>query len=518
MNAIAYAQYQLAGGHRKLARWVIAFAVLTALGIVVWMRTGGGLVAAASAARIPLTVTLGVLLVILVNMRIAGAIKRDNMLDMSRSHRLMPQSAPAAILGYLIGPSVPVLAAAGVMVLAGVVCTLVAGGNPAAWLAVCGILLMFALMSWCLTAAGSFSGKPARGEKPKGGIGWVPWVILGPSLGTGGALLVVVPWLAVILSPLIGQTVFSIRRVEQISWAHAASGALQAAFAAVFFAAACRRYRRDDLPAFSARLWLYLMLLIVLGSLIGISRFNDFRPGFFDQATLILNVAVPATLTLLLLMLAAPLGAAESEATGWRYRRNTGDPLADESRPQLRPAMVLVQFLLLCAPLAIFTPDVEGMWQYVAEGASFNPLIVFERGIWLRTWSLTGAAFACCAVLIWSLVRIGSRVGGGRFLLLIALILWLTPLIAAGVWAFRQDAHLGRLLNPIASFSSPGTIWTVWCGTTDDLSTPWGGDHIMTLPAPWLWPGVAFQAAVALVAVIVALRVPDRAAEPVTRE
>ena len=30
--------------------------------------------------------------------RIAGAIKRDNLLDMSRSHRLMPQPASAAIV------------------------------------------------------------------------------------------------------------------------------------------------------------------------------------------------------------------------------------------------------------------------------------------------------------------------------------------------------------------------------------------------------------------------------------
>src|SRR5688572_22774778 len=372
MNAIGYAQYQLAGGHRRLARWVIAFTVLTALAFVVWSRTSGGLNAAASAARVPLAITLGILLIIISNIRIGNAIKRDSMLDMSRSHRLMPQTAQAAVLGYIIGPCIPVLAACGVIVLAGTICTLVVGGNPAAWLMACGILLLFAAMSWCLTAASSFTGKPARGEKGKGGFGWVAWVILGPALGTGGAMLVVVPWLAVILSPLIGQTVFAIRRVDQISWAHAAAGAMQVSFAAIFFVAACRRYRRDDLPAFNPRLWLGIVLLIVVGSVIGISRFNSFRPAIFDQALLVLNVAVPATLTLLLLVLAGPLAAAEAEATRWRYRRKAHDPLADESRPSLMSAPALALFVLACVPMLVFTPDLEGISQYMDEFDELN--------------------------------------------------------------------------------------------------------------------------------------------------
>ena len=258
MNAIGYAQFQLSGGTRRLLRWVLVFVVLTALGLAAWSRTGVGFAAAASSARFPLTLALGILLIFIVNMRIGGAIKRDAMLDMSRSHRLMPQTASAAVLGYIVGPSLPVLAAAGVVVLAGVVCTLRAGGNPATWLMVSGILGVFATMTWCLTAAGSFTGKAGRGQK-RGGIGWLPWVIIGPSLGTGGALLMLVPWLAVVLGPLIGQTVFGIRRVDQITWAHGASGAIQAAFAGIFFVAACRRYRRDDLPAFNAFLWLAIV-------------------------------------------------------------------------------------------------------------------------------------------------------------------------------------------------------------------------------------------------------------------
>ena len=53
----------------------------------------------------------------------------------------------------------------------------------------------------------------------------------------------------------------------------------------------------------------------MIGSVVGIARFEAFRPGFFESALLVHNVAVPATLTLLLLLLAGPLSAAEAEAT-----------------------------------------------------------------------------------------------------------------------------------------------------------------------------------------------------------
>ena len=46
---------------------------LTVLGIVVWTRTSGTLAVAASASRVPLAVTLGVLLVIIANARITAA-------------------------------------------------------------------------------------------------------------------------------------------------------------------------------------------------------------------------------------------------------------------------------------------------------------------------------------------------------------------------------------------------------------------------------------------------------------
>ena len=100
----------------------------------------------------------------------------------------------------------------------------------------------------------------------------------------------------------------------------------------------------------------------------------------------------------------------------------------------------------------------------------------------------------------------------------LVLLLWLAPLVAAGVWAFREDGHLQQLLNPLASFSTLGTIWTAWCGTSPQTDNIWVDSHVMTAPAPMLWPGVAFQGVVALAAVVAALRVPNRYARPATRD
>jgi hypothetical protein len=269
--------------------------------------------------------------------------------------------------------------------------------------------------------------------------------------------------------------------------------------------------------AFSPRLWLGIVLLIVVGSVIGISRFNAFKPAFFDQAFLVLNIAVPATLTLLLLLLAGPLASAEGETTRWRYRLNAGDPLAGESLPAWKSPPTLLLYVVSCTPLMVFTPDLEGISQYLDASEELNPLALFNREVWIRTWLFTGAAFMCGAALIWALVRIGSRLGGGRLLMLVVMILWLGPMLLAGAWAFRQDAHLGRLLNPIATFSPPGAIWTAWSGSRpDELNVQM--IHAMAGPYPWLWPGVAFQAVVALAACAAALRVRDRFAQPATRE
>lgn len=510
MNAIGYAHYQLNGGTRRLLRWTGAVAVLATIGLMLWSRVMGGLSATAGAARFPLSLALAGLLIILCNIRAGGAVRRDAMLDMSRSHRLMPQSTVSAVLGYIFGPSLPVLAGAGVVVLIGSICAVIAGGNPATWLTICLILVVFAAMTWCFTVAASFGGKDRKG-KPTGGIGWIPWAVLGPLFGTGGLIFAVAPFVAVLLGPLAGRSVFAVRRPDQITWAHLASGAMQVAFATIFFAAACRRYRRDDVPALGAPLWLAVIALIVIASILGIEYFEYFRPGIFDGLDGSPNIAMPATLALLLLLLTAPISANETESTAWRYRRNVGDPFADESKPALASWQVLAAFLLVCMPLAVVRPAFEGGASWTQASAQSSSLA--------HVWGLTGASFACGALLIWGLVRIYHRLGaGGGYLRWLVFGLWVAPLIGAGIWAMRQTGDLSRLFNPAMSFSTPGALIVAWNGLLPEGASNLAASGLQLQRPLIFWPGVAFQALVAMAAIIVALRVPDRSAEPASRE
>lgn len=511
MNAIGYAHYQLNGGTRRLLRWTAAVAVLATIGLMLWSRVMGGVAATAGAARFPLSLALAGLLVILCNIRAGGAVRRDAMLDMSRSHRLMPQSTTSAVLGYIFGPSLPVLAAAGVIVLIGSICAVIAGGNPATWLTICLILVVFAAMTWCFTVAASFGGKDKKG-KPTGGIGWIPWAVLGPLFGTGGLIFAIAPFVAVLLGPLAGRTVFAVRRPDQITWAHLASGAIQIAFAMIFFAAACRRYRRDDVPALGAPLWLAVIALIVIASILGIEYFDYFRPGMFDGLDGSASVAMPATLALLLLLLTAPVSANESESTAWRYRRNVGDPFADESKPALASWQVLAMFLLLCTPLAVIRPTFEGGLAWTQQGMAQRPPLGHVLG-------LTGASFLCGALLIWALVRIHHRLGaGGGYLRWLVFGLWVAPLIVAGMWTMRQTGDLSRLFNPAISFSTPGGIIVAWNGLLPEGAANLSASGLQLQRPLSFWPGVVFQALIAIAAIIVALRVRDRSAEPASRE
>lgn len=506
MNAVGYAHYQLNGGTRRLVRWVILVGVLAAVWLMVGARSGGGIAAAAAGLRFPASIALGVLLVIFCNIRIAAAVRRDATLDMLRSHRLMPQPTSSAIVGYIVGPALPVLAAAGVVVLIGSTCMVIGGGNPATWLTVTLILTVFAAMTWCFTVAGSLGPKPDKKNRGGGGIGWIPWALIGPAFGSGGLIFVVAPFVAVLLGPLSGRTIFAIRRPDQITWAHLVSGAMHVALAGVFFAGACRRYRRDDVPVLSAPLWLVLVALVVIGSILGIEYFDAFRPGFYSELPSHAATAMPGTLTLLLLLLAAPLLASEWESAAWQLRRRAEDPFAHESRPALLSWQTLGLFVVLCIPLGVVQPDAPGA---TVEGA-LRPVS--------DVWLLTACSFLSGAVLIWALVRVmQKRNAGGSYAFWFVFLLWDLPVMAAAGWSLHKSGSMTGIFNPFISFSTPGAFAAAWNGLLPSA----GGAHPWNLeqrPASVFWPGVAFQALIAGSAVVAAWRIPDRSADLATRD
>ena len=492
MNAIGYAHFELNGGLRKVVRWSAGFALLSIAAVASWARySGGGVASVAQWAQGPLMGAIAVFLILVANLRIAAAVKLDATLNMSRSHRLMPQSPASAVAGYIVGPALAAMSAAGAAFLVGFGMVIFAGGDPLAWMASCALVSIFALLTWCVTVAG---GLATTGGKARGS-GWVAWVFIGPMFGRGMGILGLLPGVAVVLGPLIGESAFSLRRPDQITWALGASCLVQLALAALLFGAACRRYARDDRPGISAPAWVGLFAVMVTATLLGIWRFDAFQPTFIrsmDGATP--AMAVPAFLTVLLLLCAGPIQAAEQEAAAYRYRRAAGDELADEFKPSLTAGGFCVLLVAMSAALMVFGPPATHEWQGIPLGGEA------AEPTWTSAWSITMASFACGVALLWAQVRVLGRLKMRGGYVWIALTLWAIPLVAAGGLSIWRRGDLDELLSPLAAFSSPGAIWTAW--------------HVAD---PLQWVGVGYQALLAVVAGAVALRVPDRIGTPIER-
>jgi hypothetical protein len=110
-----------------------------------------------------------------------------------------------------------------------------------------------------------------------------------------------------------------------------------------------------------------------------------------------------------------------------------------------------------------------------------------------------------------------KRNAGGSYAFWLVFLLWVLPVMAAAGWSLHKSGSMTGIFNPLISFSTPGAFAAAWNG----LRQSGGGVHPwnLELQVPSVfWPGVAFQALIAGLAVVAAWRVPDRSADLATRE
>ena len=341
-----------------------------------------------------------------------------------------------------------------------------------------------------------------------GGIGWVWGVGLGALFGTYGKVFVAVPWTATIAAPASGRTVFNLRTVEALTVGHAVGIAMHAALALLLFVAACRRWARPDRPAFSTTLWLALIALVVAGTLAGVGWSADLRPFNSDYFTPEPGITLPASIAVLLLLCHGPILAAEKQSLAHRVRVNVADPAADEDKPRIPPWLAAVFAGALLLPLALLRPaaspeDFESL-ALVVGPSGVEPGFVQQQlldALRPQAWLVTAACVLAGLATAWALVRLLTRLRAGWAYFWIYLAMWAVPVaLAAGLVAW-ETGELEQPLSGLSAFGLPGALLVAWNGA--DASA---------------WPGVAFQAVVALVLVLLALRAPDRAAKPATRE
>jgi hypothetical protein len=441
-NAITRAQFQLRGGWRSaLIFGGLAVAAIAALALITLGTQGG----AAAGARVLGGWVTGLLiaqamLCVLVGASVVGtAIKKDVLSGLIESHRLMPVRPVHAAIGYVAG-AVAVPAAVGTALFAcGLVATSLAGVPISYWLAANLILLLFSAFWWTVVAFVTFATK---------GTGFLIGVVIAGVWVSGGQLLNVLPPMAVLVSPLIGPSIFDARLGEQVTWAYGASAVAQMVFAGIFLVGAGRRYRSDLQPALGVAWALALLAAWTAVTLVGLQWWDVFRPTWmrlpFGDYDGLGKTAAFVTLSVMLLAMAVPIAAAA------RARR---DARVAEALGETNPARTRVRFpagavMLLSAALALAPLLLPAVQQ-----------LAIHRDALIATVAIVLAV----AVLVHGLSRLGLALAGaaGGFVVVGLLLFGVLPVIADVLLAASSPQRRDGL-TMISDFSPFAALVRQW--------------------------------------------------------
>lgn len=458
-NPIAYAHLQLRGGWKNLLLTVGAYALVLGTVIIATVRMNPGTPATTALAAwtsILLVFQLGIFL-LFGCATVCSALRTDTASRMIESHRLMPVHPGWAVFGYLLGAESQILAMAAATFLLGLITNLGAGSPPMRWIVPNLILAVFAAFVWLVMLFASFINKSG----PR-----VITVLTFIAFTTQGMILFVLPGLTVLVSPLIGDTIFARRAWGSgINQQYAIAMAAQCALGAILFIGAARKYRRPEAPAFGTLLALIFLAAWVAVSAVGIDRWEEFQPRFQRDASVGHVARFLFSLAVTMLLALVPVAASVRADADWRRRRRLDDPA-----PMRRPFPPVLAVLFAAAVALALLP--------VAFRSEQN-----VRDVSLRTAAtvLFFLLFGCY------LLRIVYR-GGGRGLFLVGLLViltWVAPFIIDLIRHAMTDAYDDPVLGMIMTFSPLGLLIELW--DSKPMSTT---------------PGLAFQAALAALAAL----------------
>jgi hypothetical protein len=380
------------------------------------------------------TAVLGLQLAILILYgcsMVGNAVRRDISSGLLESHRLMPVPAGAAVTGYLLGPTYSAMMLAGVNLIIGTTTGTLGGVPMEKWFTANAVTALFVVFLWIAIAFSAFLAKNAFG------------MVLGlmfPAMMSGGAVVSVVPALSVLISPLMGNSIFGMFwRGGGIPASYPWSFAAQFVFGAIFFRGAMRRYRRDDVPALGVVLGLMLLAAWVATSAVAVLRWEDVRPTWGPPTDINRGLQmISALLTSALIGLVAVGGSSRAAVEWMRTLIVTGQ------RPRRRPAPPP---LIACAAVAVVLVLVA-----VSPPPELpRPQALVHVGVVLLAFLLSMSY----------LLRIFYRAGRKAVVVGIAWIIvtWLMPM---GIDAIRQTM-LPKDSPPVFSLGSPlGTLIDLW--------------------------------------------------------
>lgn len=432
-NALAYAHFRLRGGFKASA--ILTALAMFGLGILIFITVrlagdSGRTVFGWATACLGLGAAS---LLLFGPMRISNAIRQDIQSKMIESHRLMPLPPSHAISGYIIGGGAPaVIFFAGVFLVGGITAS-AAGINMARWTFACGVLLSFSVFMFVGCAFASMSGKMGAA------FIFIPFLVLYMS---GGGLLPFLPGITVLISPIIGQSVFDLRgKGFDLPATYAISFFMQMCFSSIFFIAAARKYRRADAIGMDSILGVLLLACWVAVSWIGMRAWEDFRPRGLPMGNpgVAPNYHVIISMIIALTAAIVPLVSNAREQTRWRWHERVRDP-APLPRPIPPTAIILAAtVLIILLPLAPITPS-------ASLGAD----------VYLRCAAVIFMALAALHFVIASAYGLRMRAGFPVVGWLFAF--WVLPILIDLVRFGLGDQGEVEPLNGFATISPIGTI------------------------------------------------------------
>jgi len=463
-NALAWAHFRLRGGWRRsLTIAAVVVLVLGALAIAtvrfdpnsnqaLWGWTVGllGLQAACLVFYIP--------------GRIGTTIKADVQSKMIESHRLMPTPPAHAVAGYILGAATQPLVFGGGVFFVGALVSSAAGIELPRWAFANAVLLVFAMFTWVLSAYTALGGRIGGGIM--GAMIMIPWF-------THGFVFALLPGMTVVLSPVIGQSVFDFRTGitpgnMALPAVYAFAFAAQFYFATLCFIGAARAYRSPVEISFDTILGLCFLLGWVAISFAALRAWDDFRPRGWNPGKVDTNVQVLASLIAALLFAIGPVAANARQRVSWRRHVETNDPY-----PARRPLPIAI--VIVIATLAILAiPFAPKDWARPATD-------VLLRSGAIVTIALIGLYF----FFEWAYAITRSAVAAGT--------IWIVFTWAVPIAMDLADYSMRGLRDPIVRFStaSPAgalmVLWTRRDADTGNINFGVGVQILFALIPMCLW-------------------------------
>lgn len=398
-NALAWAHFRLRGGWKRSLTFTIGASIVLAgiiySGVHFDKRASTTILAGWSTALLSLNAFI---MVIYAAGRISAAVRTDIQTKTIESHRLMPTAPMEAIAGYISGAALQPLVLCAAAFLMGVWTTAAAGMDVMQWVIAHVVLLGFSILVWSMAAYVAFTARlgPALLFLP---------ILMGPAAMSGGAASAL-PGVMVIVSPILGQSIFDLRSaapgMATLPAPYALALAAQFYFAAIFFVAAARRYRVVDGVGIDSILGLLLVAGWVGSTAIGFASWADFRPRAFRAYDAEPAVKVISSLAVGLAIALAPVAAAAWSSRRWSlYKRQTH---AAPMRRPFSPPFVIA----LAAIMVVLIP-----WFGMA-GTTLDKLytliillITFTSVYFLCAWAYLSYERAGIAILIWTVLTFG---------------------------------------------------------------------------------------------------------------